>query len=236
MQEFLLKKTNTTFSPKAIHLTLISSIILWTIVTDAWKYSLGLFSNLPSIAGTNGYWYMSRIIWVIPFLFLLIKKPSCVTVQFKQLFTNKIHWKSTIIIFISLVIYVFMGMLLEHRGFGMHQGIVVQLIPQFLIVGFVEEIVYRGWGMNALSSFMTMTKANIIASIYFGLLHAPAFFINWFLTGDFSAINMIKQVIFAFLMGIVFGYLFKKSKSILPSICFHFIYDFAIILFVFGAP
>lgn len=100
------------------------------------------------------------------------------------------------------------------------------------MVGFVEEIVYRGWGLNSLSVFMSERKATVITNFYFVALHFPAYLIKWYLHGSIAIEAMFIQAVYVFVLGIIFGYLFKKSKSLLPAIFVHFCCDFISLLII----
>lgn len=216
---------------KNIHITLVLSVVFWAVVTDAWNYSS--FLALPDRWGNYLYGYYSRMLWALPFLLLAMKYSSRLSVSFKGLFSSKIHWKSFLLLFFMITAYTVAAMYANHGGFWFHATInPAQELPKFLIVGFAEEMVYRGWGMNALASFMSVKAANICSSLYFVLLHFPSYFIHWFLDGNLALSTMLVQAVYVFVLGLIFGYIFRKSKSLLPSMFLHFWSDFASVLFV----
>ncbi|MCI8936742.1 MAG: hypothetical protein HFI44_07805 [Lachnospiraceae bacterium] len=45
------------FTPRGVVISLLGFILLWTVITDAWRYSSYLF---PSDNGTFFYGYISR--------------------------------------------------------------------------------------------------------------------------------------------------------------------------------
>lgn len=146
---------------------------------------------------------------------------------------KKLHYKSILIAWGAITIYMAAGMFALHGGVWMNPDIrIVQVLPKYLIVGFVEEIVYRGWGMNAFSAFMNEKQANRISVLYFVLIHFPAYFIRWYQEGSFNIGGLVSQAVFALVLGLTFGYLFRKSKSILPPMLLHFWTDILSVLFV----
>ncbi len=216
-----------------IHILLLCSIILWALVTNAWGYSFMLFANKNNNWGEYLYGLVSRGIWSLPFIVLIINCAGSLSVTFKELFLHKWHLKSVIIIFLSITVYIIAAMFATHGGFWMNHDVSIsQTLSKFIMVGFVEEIVYRGFGMNAFSTLMSERKANLLSSIYFVVLHFPSYFIHWYLSGTFEVGAMLAQAVSVLLMGLVFGYLFRKSKSILPPMIIHFWSDFASILFI----
>ena len=98
--------------------------------------------------------------------------------------------------------------------------------PTFLMVAFVEELVYRGWGLNALSAFVSERKANVVSTIFFILLHLPAYFIKLFLGSTFPTAAVATQCTFVLVLGLLFGYLYRKGKSLWSPMLVHFLGDF----------
>nr|WP_240519116.1 CPBP family intramembrane glutamic endopeptidase [Bacillus cereus] len=78
-----------------------------------------------------------------------------------------------------------------------------------LIGPVLEEILYRGIILRFLEIKYSFFTGLIISSLLFGLAH------NY----DFSFI------IFATLMGIIYGLLYKKTNSIIPVIIGHMTYN-----------
>lgn len=128
---------------------------------------------------------------------------------------------------------VFARMYLDHGGVWINPDLrISQMLLRYIVVGFAEEMVYRGWGINAFGVHMNPQKANVIASLYFAALHVPAYLIQWHQNGAFDLSAMLFQVVSVFILGLAFGWVFQKSKSIWPTVLIHFWYDFAFVLFI----
>lgn len=120
-----------------------------------------------------------------------------------------------------------------HGGWRINPGIIFpQELSKFLVVGFVEELVYRGYGLNLLSTFMSGRRANIISSLFFAALHIPAYLIHWYRGQAFSLGTMLTQVTGAFILGLIFGIVFRKSKSVWAPAAVHFWYDFSFVVLI----
>lgn len=218
---------------RTIHINLIAIILLWAVVTNAWGYSDLFFEGLQDNWGTYLYGLISRAMWVIPAVILIKRYSESLPIKWKELFTNKIDWKSSIIIFFLFTIYMIMAMFFNHGGFWINPEIYLsQELPKFLMVAFVEETVYRGWAMNAFSAFFSERKANILSTLYFIILHIPSYLIKWYLYGSISIEAILTQAIYVFIMGLIFGYLFRKSKSLIPPMFIHFWTDFVSVLII----
>lgn len=219
---------------KWIHLTLIASIVLRVILTDEWGYSSGVFSGLPVIFGNHLYVYISRILWAAPFMVLIIKYSNRIWVGSRDLFLNKIHTGSTLAAITILATCLIWGMIFINNGFLAGWAVWMKFLSRYLVVGFVEEIVYRGWGLNALAVHMSAKKANLISAVYFGSMYIPSFLVLWYLGDNVSAGEVIYFVFVNSLFGNAFGYLFRKSKSIIPSVCVNVIFKTVTALFLSG--
>lgn len=81
-------------------------------------------------------------------------------------------------------------------------------------VGFIEEIIFRGFLFKAISK-ESIKKGIIISSITFGIGHI----VN--LINGSPLIPTIIQIIYAVSLGYLFVIIFYKSKSLLPCIITH---------------
>lgn len=87
-----------------------------------------------------------------------------------------------------------------------------------------EEIAYRGIILTLLTKKYSEKNSIIISSILFGLSHL----LN-FLFGS-PLIFVIIQIFYATCFGIIFGYMFIKTKSLLPCIITHYLINTLLIL------
>lgn len=81
-------------------------------------------------------------------------------------------------------------------------------------VGFIEEIIFRGFLFKAISK-ESIKKGIIISSITFGIGHI----VN--LINGSPLISTIIQIIYAVSLGYLFVTIFYKSKSLIPCIITH---------------
>jgi len=220
---------------KYIILTLLGFIILWTFVTDAWGYSNYIFKNDFSNIGSYLYGYISRFIWVVPAIFLIIRYNNKLKFRKNELFSQPIFNKSLILTLTILLLYIVIMMIVNHKGFWFNNDIILWLVViKYIIVGVVEEVVFRGWGYNSLANTMSNKKAMILTTLLFILLHFPSYFIKLLKFGTFDFIGIITQSISALILGIVFCMLLKKGKTIWNPIIAHTIYDLMSVLFIGG--
>lgn len=218
---------------KKIHLSLLFSILLWSALTDAWGYSSFLFRGMGNGWSQYIYGFLSRSLWVMPFVVLAMRKGESIQFPARQLFGLHVHWPSFLGVLAASVLCVIVGMYLNHGGLWINPEIrLSQELPKYIVVGFVEEMVYRGWGMNAFGAYMSSQRANVLASLYFALLHFPAYLVGWYVNGVFSPSAMLGQAASVFVLGLVFGYVLQKSRSIWPPAFLHFWYDLTFVFLI----
>ena len=92
-------------------------------------------------------------------------------------------------------------------------------ILSMLLVGFVEEMIFRGFLFRAMLRNGSIKTAVIISSVTFGMGHI----VNLF-AGQASAETMI-QIVFAVAWGFILTMVFYKSEKLLPCIIAHGLID-----------
>ncbi|KKM94693.1 hypothetical protein LCGC14_1195760 [marine sediment metagenome] len=96
-----------------------------------------------------------------------------------------------------------------------------------LIPGIWEEIAFRGVAIPMLIKKYRVRTSLIISSVIFGFAHT--FNIIAYILIGLDPLSILfyvgSQVIYATLLGFAFGYMYIKTKSLLPSIILHFLID-----------
>lgn len=106
-------------------------------------------------------------------------------------------------------------------GFGMSYGGMSQVfaVTAMLLVGFVEEMIFRGFLFRILLKKDPVPAAITISAVTFGIGHI----INLF-TGH-ASIQTVVQVFFAIAWGFIFTFVFYKSGSLAVCIIVHGLID-----------
>lgn len=114
-------------------------------------------------------------------------------------------------------------------GVGMAYSGAAQVfaVLSMLLVGFIEEMIFRGFLFRALLKRNGAAVSIIISAVTFGVGHI----VN-LLAGQ-GGIETVIQVFFAIAWGFLFTFAFYKSDSLLPCIAAHGIVD---VLSKFSAP
>ncbi|WRS27673.1 CPBP family intramembrane glutamic endopeptidase [Oscillospiraceae bacterium MB08-C2-2] len=214
-------------------LSLVGFLFLWAIVTDAWGYSELLFHAEKGTWEKYIFNLVNRLIWAIPAIVLLRLYKEDLPTKWNELFLNKPHKRPFIIAAAVIILYCFAGMLFSHGGIWLNpQFNCIKDFLKLLMVAFAEELVYRGWGLNALSVFMSKRAANLVSTLFFVLLHLPAYFIKFYLIGTIPLAAMAFQCFFVFILGLLFGYLYNRGRSLWSPMVVHFLADFLSIMVI----
>lgn len=103
------------------------------------------------------------------------------------------------------------------------------------IVPFLEELGWRGYGMDSLASRFALPQATLIFALLWGLWHLPLFFIKDYFhyslwqTHPIYALNFFVSVIpGSFLMNWVY---YTNGRSIWATVFAHFCFNFFAVLF-----
>jgi membrane protease YdiL (CAAX protease family) len=81
----------------------------------------------------------------------------------------------------------------------------------------LEEFLFRGVILTMFLNKYSSIKAIVFSAIPFGIMHL----LN--LAGDRELIWVLSQVIWSTIIGLFYGYLFVKTKSLLPLVLVHYL-------------
>jgi len=184
---------------------------------------------------------LQRVIWIIPVIWLIKRYESDIKINLKNMFFNRINFKLFFTFFGFFTLYPLVSMFIMHGGFHVNKINFTAELFRYAMVGFVEELAYRGWALNAFSKFMSEKKANLISAIFFLLLHYSHYIRHWITTGTlnmngtnniFALNGFLSASIMIYVFGLLFGYIFRKNKSITSPMFIHSYYDFIYTIFV----
>lgn len=165
------------------------------------------------------------LIWVLPvFIYLKhIKEDAFIYLKLKGQTCDVIKW--TVFVSLILIIYQFVGRLITFQAINFNLLFDLdKWIKGVILVGFTEEILFRGFFLGEIAKYVTFGYANIITSILFLLVHFPGWIaVNHFPPGIFLKICLFA---FIFIFSIIEGYVLKKTGSIWSCIAIHSINNF----------
>lgn len=193
------------------------------------------------------FWTLARLFWVLPgpetlsegLLEAFVKGSIWILPVFMYLkILDRVHpiaylklnkkpkavlWTVNAILITAVFLYI-----INHLLFGAEFQI-VKGFPLWLnavvLVGIIEEIVFRGFILQKFMKFMKFYKANVLTSLLFILIHVPI----WIATAvPFSSMILISLEIF--ILSLILGYLFKRSGSLWGVIVLHSAHNLLVFL------
>lgn len=105
-------------------------------------------------------------------------------------------------------------------AFNLSAAETVLYILTMLLVGFLEEVIFRGLLFNAMKS-NGLKSAVVISSLTFGMGHI----INLFNGSGAELMSNILQIIYACATGFMLVMLYLRTKSLLVPIAFHGVFN-----------
>lgn len=94
-------------------------------------------------------------------------------------------------------------------------GIIMEVLAAVLLAPIIEEILFRGLVFKRLYSYMGRIPAMIVSSIFFGIYHGN-----------------VVQGVYAFLLGMLFVFIYDKYKTLKASILAHIMANLTSVLSV----
>ena len=215
--------TQNTVPNKVLVIYLVIFYAWWTVEELVyWGYTS---NTLAQVIGSS---LVKFVTWSIP-AFILIKKYSHqLKIKYPQLFKNRFRLWPYLLGILVMIIYLMILLYFENGGIKINpQFRPSDFIDKFLIVGITEELVFRGWLLNALLKKMPTWVALIVNNLLFLCIHFPIWYQTHTLVANFTSGSFIT----VFVLGIIFGLLFIKSKNIWVPIVYHMLWDIIVTIF-----
>jgi len=169
-------------------------------------------------------------VWVLPAMLLVHKFRDSVQISLKEMFTAKVKFHQYVWVYALLAIWVLLGGFF-HSG-GLSFVIDFDSMVIVLFVGITEEMVFRGWLLNATIDDMPQWAALAINSAMFLAIHFPRWIQEGIFAGLFTSFSFVGIVA----LGAIFGISFIKSRNILIPVTMHMLYDLMMFVLLPQAP
>lgn len=197
---------------------LVFFYLAWTFV---WVYGMYPWANQVIGAATLIYALVNilirLLIWVLPVLWYLRYVDKVKVFEYLQL---KQYWKRSIEVGLMLFVINFGGTMVRVGAPDWSNTHITwnSILGTSILVGFFEEIPFRGFILKKLQERFDFWTSMVISSILFVLAHIP----GWILLGSIAAYN----IIYIFIFGAVMAIILKYSKSLWAPIITHSLNDF----------
>lgn len=187
------------------------------------KTFLGITYGDPAMM--NLFWFVLIILNALN-IFWVTRYFNWQTIGFRRLDRKQLLWfLPSIAVLIAMWVVLLSGLVRISLSAAQWQLFALAGFTT-LLVGFGEEIMYRGIVLHAFLTTNRVRWALLVSAIAFSLLHA----VNVF--GGVPLFKVPLQLVMTFLFGFLFAPLMLKLNNILPLIIFHGLWDFV----VFAAP
>ena len=165
-------------------------------------------------------------VWTLPAMLLIHSFHENVQIGLKEMFITKVKLWRYLWIYVLLAVWVLSGGLL--RPDGLSFSIEPNALIIVLFVGITEEMVFRGWLLNAMVEDIPVWLAIAINAALFLLIHFPRWIQEGILLSTFTSFEFISIVA----LSVIFSLSFLRSKNILIPISMHMLYDLMIFVFL----
>jgi len=207
----------------AFWLFLLSFFVVWTLrATLLFQIDASIGSEFARNIYSNA---VKFLIWVAPVFLYLIFVDRVEPFGYLKL-TTRINPRGLLVAaavsaaYFAMVIAV--SPLIGGRGFDAllkaEPANVARTLGLISISPLWEEILFRGFVLNKLSSRLRFFHANLLTGVLFSMAHWP----YWLYSG-MEPLMFARLAGNVFFLGVVFGYVFKKSNSIWPAVAVHII-------------
>ncbi len=187
----------------------ITFAILWIVI-----YTVGM-GTLQNNFGLDSLWHMLGLIVISAAIFLFVKKNGLME---KYGLAGWAKNSRAMLWFIPLWLLSCLNLFSGFQPDYPVPGLIYAAVSMTL-VGFAEELIFRGFLFKAMLKDGSVKAAVIVSSVTFGMGHIMNLF-----TGH-DLVETLNQVVFAVAVGFVFTLVFYKSGSLLPGILAHSFID-----------
>lgn len=185
------------------------------------KTFLGISYGQPEMM--NLFWFILIILNAIN-VFWVTRYFSWQAIGFRPLDRKQLLWFLPLILVLIAMWVVFLSGLARTSLSAAQWQLFALVGFTTLLVGFGEEIMYRGMVLHAFLTTGRVRWAMLVSAIAFSLLHA----VNVF--GGLPLMAVPIQLLNTFQFGFFFAPLMLKLNNILPLIIFHWLWDFVQII------
>ncbi|MBQ7715331.1 MAG: CPBP family intramembrane metalloprotease [Clostridia bacterium] len=213
---------------------LIYALVIYTVLFYA-AWTLWELFGAGTVAARVGNDYIKNLlcdgvvknlVWTVPAMILIARFKDEMFVDLKSMFTNRVNVLKYLPVFLLFTVYLVGGALINKGTLALSDSFKVSDLIWILFVGLTEEMVFRGWLLNATVTDEKQWAPVIVNSVMFVIIHFP----KWIADGQFTANFTSLGFLGVFVLGAVFGKTFIKSRNILIPIALHMYWDLLVTL------
>ena len=185
----------------------------WVVVGYPWARAMGDRTLLYALINLT----IRGLLWVLPVFLYLRYLDGVKPCRYLKLAE---HWRRGLLVALVVSALNLLASLAQHGFPHLRAGGITwnSILSTSLLIGFVEEIPYRGFIFQKLNEWFSFPSASLLSSLLFLVIHLP----GWFSLHIFR----IQNAIFVFVFGVVMTILLRYAKSLWAPIVSHSLNDF----------
>ncbi|SEH74429.1 hypothetical protein SAMN02910265_02437 [Ruminococcus flavefaciens] len=172
---------------------------------------------------------IKNLVWILPAALLVHHYKDDVYIGLKEMFTTKVKWLHYLPVFLLFVLYPLVSAYRMKGSLSLSSDFGAEQVIDFSFVGITEEMVFRGWLLNAMvgKNKKNQWKAILLNSLMFVAIHIP----TWTMQGILGDAFLHFGFVYIIILSIIFSITFLKSRNILIPVALHMIWDFLLNMF-----
>jgi membrane protease YdiL (CAAX protease family) len=157
------------------------------------------------------------LLWVLPVFVYLRYVDGVRPTQYLKL---REHWRRGLLVALAFSALNLLASLAQHGWPHLRAGAITwnSVLSTSLLIGFVEEIPFRGLVFQKLNEWFSFPWASLLSSLLFLAIHLP----GWLSLHLFKT----QTAIFVFVFGVLMTFLLRYSRSLWAPIVSHSLNDF----------
>lgn len=165
------------------------------------------------------------LVWTLPAILLIRHFRDDMWIGLREMVVTRPKWFQNAPMLLLVFVPVLQA-LLRHHTIAIDPGFdPTGLIGGVLFVGITEEIVFRGFLLNAFLKKLEMKRAIAWNEVFFVLIHYPI----WIYSG-LDVATMLTSSVAVLAIGAFFSYSFIKTRNIFVPIALHMIWNLLVIV------
>lgn len=164
---------------------------------------------------------IKNLVWTLPAIILVKYFKNDVCISLKEMFNIRCNWLKYLPVFVLFTIYLLVGSLLQYGKIAVADDFGTDKIIIVIFVGLTEEMVFRGWLLNATVQKDTIWKYIIVNAIMFLAIHFPSWIHQGIFISNFTGFAFLSVLA----LSVIFSWTFIKSRNIFIPISLHMYWD-----------
>ena len=208
----------------------------WTLFELFIKPLINSLDAHPALIQLLKSGVIKNLVWTIPALLLVRKYSDSVNVGLKEMFASKVDMRLTTTVFLLCTALLLVPKYVRGGGLALSEDFTICTAIGYLFVGITEESVFRGWLLNVTVGSDTgdvISKRRtwllmLLNGVMFVCIHIPVWSTTGKLGESFASFGFLSIIA----VGMIFGWLFLRTRNLLVPVVLHMYYDILIDLFV----